>query len=46
MAQGGFRDTMPDFVERFDRRPALVEHTGRVLEACSMKLPDWLKKAS
>lgn len=42
-AQAGFRDTLPDYVGRIRSRPALVDHTVRVFEACSMDLPRWLQ---
>jgi len=45
LAQAGFRHTQPELVERLRKRPSLVEHTGRVLEHCSMKQPRWLAEA-
>jgi glutathione S-transferase len=44
VAQIGFRGTMPEMEERARKRPAVLDHTRRVFEACKTKLPRWLER--
>ncbi len=42
--QVAFRDTMPESRQLLEGHPAMVEHTRRVFEACSLDLPRWLAR--
>lgn len=46
MLQAGFRDSLPEMQRLFLARTALVEHSKRVLDACSMEYPRALKRGT
>jgi glutathione S-transferase len=46
LVQPGFRDTLPGMMEQIRARPPLGEHCRRVLDACSMELPRWMRESA
>ena len=45
LAQIGWRDSMPQILERLDRHPVLRPYTARVFEKCGALPPKWLQRA-